>query len=176
MRISFLHLLKSIFHLILPRKFFGPFNGEHARDRFSNRYSTYINYFEYELINLKIILGHFESTPLQQEDARLYYGHFKGINFFAVYDIRHGNIATFLTENMVLKTYLKISVATGKSLHEKHLYQLQNLELIFFDSEENLSIYAFSPTMNFIFSHNDFKVKAIIPNTQTSIKEYLLER
>ena len=148
-------LSKAIFHYFNPREKFTCRNGLHARDRFVSRYGEELSQKEYEMINVKILLGDYTLLASEDVTSALYTGFFKGIKFYAIFQPNTGNVVTFLEEGMVPSFLLRDTSEIHaleddivfynpnvKSMSESFIFEdAKGYELELFDSHHNYSIY-----------------------------------
>lgn len=148
-------LSKSIFHYFNPRERFSRWNGLHARERFSTRYGKELTQKEYEIINIKIILGDYMLLASEKDSSALYTGIFRGVKFYAIFEPVKGNVVTFLNEGMLPSFMMRESseiynfvddiVLAGPSIRRSSRCfiseEVENFVLEKFDSHYNYSIY-----------------------------------
>lgn len=184
---NFSHLQKSIFLLSNPRSGFTTRNGKHARDRFYERYGYPLSEFEYELINLKILLGDYELLAYEENTSSLYRGIFKEIVFYAIFQPYEGSVVTFLEDDMFPSFLNRQSARITKidskiikgSYHHKEISRnfiskIPSCELVYFDSHENFSLYKTTNNKYVFFSHkNDLIIKEFLDFPFNKLEELL---
>ena len=106
---------RALLHIFFPRRFFKKLKCSlHARERFEERYGRPLSNYEYEVLNIRLLLGNMELLAISPDKAQLHTCWFKKQKIYTISYSGEGRIRTFYTKAMMKKFFN----ARGTIVHE----------------------------------------------------------
>lgn len=176
-------ILKALIHIFLPRRLFPKIRcAQHARMRFKERYDMDLSNYEYELLNLRILIGNFELLAVSPGKEQLHSGYYRGRMIYTISLLGEGRIRTFYTSKMMKKFFNQKGTLINKfdmdimrdsliheNLNKNFAKYKKHYKLLYFDKHENQSVYKINDSEFALYSHEANKVINVLNRNDLTI-------